>query len=93
MIKTQYEFIEFVKIDQKPKTAVYECRNLKSNLVLGIVRWYGAWRQYCFEPTGDVCAHDFGSVVFNASCLLDIVAFIKQLPRAQRPKPSERGGR
>ena len=67
----KYEFIYFVLIEQKPKTGVYECRNNSSNIVLGIVKWYGPWRQYCFFPSGDT--------IFNVSCLDDIKDFIHKL--------------
>jgi hypothetical protein len=91
-MKTEYQYIHFVKIADKPRTVVYECRNNRSSVVLGIIRWYGAWRQYCFEPSCDAAAADFSSLVFNAGCLRDIIDFIEQLPRAQRPKPAPRGG-
>lgn len=74
MIKTKYQYIHFVKVDEKPKTSVWECRNNRSNDVLGVVQWYGPWRQYCFHPS-------VLQVVFNVGCLMDICDFIKQLPR------------
>ena len=70
--KTRYKFIHFVMVKQNPKTEIYACRNNSSNDELGVVRWYPAWRQYCFFPV-------FGDLVFNAGCLDDITHFIKQM--------------
>jgi len=45
-----YEYIEFVRVEEKPKTSVWSCRNRKSGDELGIVRWHGPWRRYCYFP-------------------------------------------
>jgi len=81
-MKTKYQYIHFVKVAEKPKTVVYECRNNRSGDVLGEVRWYGAWRQYCFHPA----VVSFGSTVFNVACLKDICDFIESLPRKTSAK-------
>lgn len=70
-MKTQYDFINFVKIEDKPKTSVWSCRNNHGGYELGQVKWYPAWRQYCFM------FHD--NTVFNIGCLKDIIDFIGQL--------------
>ena len=64
-------YIYAVRIERKTKTSVWEIRNKKSDAVLGEVRWYAPWRQYCFFPVGF-------STVFNKDCLNVIVSFIKQ---------------
>ena len=42
------------------------------------MRWYGAWRQYCFFP--------YPETVFSAGCLKDVQEFIEAL-MAERRKP------
>ena len=69
-MKTEYQYIHFIKLADKPKTSVWSCRNTKSDFELGTIQWYLAWRQYCFFPT---------NAVFNAGCLADIQDFIGQL--------------
>lgn len=76
-MKTEYQYIRFEKVAEKPKTAVYACLNIHSGDELGEVKWYGPWRQYCFFPAVLLA-------VFNVSCLQDICHFIKQLPRKTR---------
>ncbi len=69
--KTKYKFIHFVEIKRNPKTEVYSCLNNSSGDELGIVKWYPAWRQYCFFSAFDI--------VFNAGCLDDITHFMDQM--------------
>jgi len=83
-MKTKFEYIHFVKVAEKPKTSVWECRNNNSNDALGRVQWFGRWRQYCFHPAP---THSFVELVFNVGCLDDIAAFIRSLPRKTGPKP------
>lgn len=72
-----FKYINFAEVmttkDSKRKTAIYECRNNRSGDVLGWVKWYGPWRQYCFFTRN--------GMVFNTGCLEDIQTFIKSLPR------------
>jgi len=64
----RYEYINFSLIEQKAKTGVYECRNNKVNDVLGIVKWFAPWRQYCYFPSVQA--------VYSRGCLADIQKFI-----------------
>lgn len=70
-MRTEFQFINFVEIEQKPKTKVWSCRNNRSGLDLGVVKWYPAWRQYCYFTLYDA--------VYNKKCLEDITEFIAQL--------------
>jgi len=73
MVKTLYEYIQFdlVRQDDKKKTQTYYVRNIKSQFILGCVKWYGPWRRYCFF-TND-------NIIFSEGCLNDISNFINQL--------------
>lgn len=73
MIETSY--VEFVELSEKPKTKVYEVRNKTHGHHLGIIKWFGSWRQYCFFPANFPTL----SVVFSSGCLHDIEEFIKKL--------------
>ena len=72
-MKTKYKYINFTLIEQKPKTGVYLCRNNTNGGQLGIVKWYPAWRQYCYFP---IC-----EAVYSKGCLEDIGSFIMQLDK------------
>lgn len=70
------EFIEFKLIDEKPKTSVFDVINIKSGDRLGIIKWYGPWRQYCFFP------HE--ETIFNMDCMRYIIDYIQNLMEARK---------
>ncbi len=70
-MKLTYKYIHFVKTKDLPKTSVYSCRNKRSSIELGTVKWHGPWRQYCYFPTIQA--------VHNIGYLKDITNFIELL--------------
>lgn len=44
-------YIEFELVTILPKTAVYHVINKHHGDVLGTIKWYAQWRQYCFLPS------------------------------------------
>lgn len=77
-MKTEYKYIYFIKVLDKPKTSVWHCRNKKSDALLGEIRWYAPWRQYCFLPES--------STVFNKGCMANINFFINNLMENHKKK-------
>jgi hypothetical protein len=80
-MKTKYRYIHFIDcslVFKKKKTQTWLCKNNSSNNILGEIKWYSNWRQYCifFEPTA----------VFNSTCLLDIADFLNQLNLGYKSK-------
>ena len=66
----EYEYIYFRECTNiSGKTKKWHCCNKKSTEILGLVKWSGNWRQYCFYP--------FQSTVFSKGCLADIIDFIE----------------
>lgn len=65
------EYIKFILIQKKPKTNIYNVKNIDSGHTLGIIKWAGAWRQYCFFP--------FGNTRYDRKCLTEIIKFIQKL--------------
>ncbi len=68
-MKTYLEFIEVPNLDRKTK--IFSVFNKDNKTYLGEIKWWGAWRQYCFFPIKDT--------LFNKSCLLEIVEFIEKI--------------
>ena len=62
------KYLEFSLIERKPKTKVIGVWSKKSANRLGIIKWYGPWRQYAFFPEKDT--------LFNVDCLSDIQSHI-----------------
>jgi len=64
-----YKFIHFDEIPQRHSGKfAWGCYNNESDEMLGVVRWYPRWRQYCYFQTVQA--------VYSASCLADIQDFI-----------------
>lgn len=74
----KYKYIRFVKTEDKEKTSVWSCRNIKQENELGIIKWHPAWRQYCYFPTIQA--------VYSAGCLFDIRHFINYQMEIRRSK-------
>lgn len=70
-MKTRYQHINFSVLKENPKTKAWACHNNRSDAELGQVKWYGAWRQYCYFPS---CP-----AVYSVSCFEDINDFIRQI--------------
>jgi len=68
---TESKYLVFRILERKPKTNVYAVYSKMHGFVIGLVKWYGNWRQYCFFPEPDT--------VFNKICLKDICKFIESL--------------
>lgn len=62
-------FIEFNLVQEKSKTSIWVIRNIKSQMIIGYVKWHNTWRQYCFFTEPDC--------VFSISCLNNIIKFIQ----------------
>lgn len=65
------KFIEIKLIEKKRKTCIYSIRNRKGDYILGHIKWYGSWRQYCFFPEPNT--------TWNRDCMDYVIAFIKEL--------------
>jgi len=58
------------------KTKVVIVRSAQHGNVLGLIRWFGRWRQYAFWPQPNT--------VFNPGCLAEINGTIRDLMGERR---------
>lgn len=72
------KYIEFNLVAHNGVTQVYAVRNIKSQLIIGWIKWNGAWRQYCFYPESET--------LYSEGCLTDICNLIIQLMNERRNK-------
>lgn len=80
-MKTKYKYINFELLEKREKTSIYICLSNKSRDSLGLIKWYGPWRQYCFFPSPNT--------IFNRGCNTDINDFITQLMDERKSKKDE----
>jgi len=71
------EYLVFVLPDEKegvkqpPKTKLIAIINKHHNEVIGEIKWFSKWRQYCFYPTNNT--------IWNKDCLNDVNSVITKL--------------
>ena len=66
-------YIKFEMIHENPKTNVYSVKNKNSDDLIGFIKWYGAWRQYCFFSVN--------SIILSRGCMKDINDFIVKITK------------
>lgn len=74
MVNSKY--MEFDKVGDTGKTEIFNILSKSSGYILGQIKWYGKWRQYCFFPSAQC--------LFNVGCMDDITKFIKILMEDRR---------
>jgi hypothetical protein len=62
--------------EPRKRTRDYLVSEKKTGGQLGVIRWYGPWRGYCFFPSWDV--------VFDGGCLTQIVDWLVTLNAAHK---------
>ncbi len=55
------------------------CNKENPFIRLGIIKWYGAWRKFCWFTDGI-----FDDIVFDSKCLNDIESFLDKLNKMHR---------
>ena len=70
-IELMSKYLEFALLEKKPKTQVIKVMSKLHGNRLGVIKWFGRWRQYGFFPEPET--------VFNIECLNDIQSYIKGL--------------
>ena len=71
---------EFITIKteeiQNRKTPIYHIISKNSEDEIGIIKWFGAWRKYCFFPNGNT--------VWDNKCLQYIINFLNEKNKIRR---------
>lgn len=66
------KWIEFVEVNfPGRKTKTFDVLNKENGTILGVVKWFGSFRQYSFFPASNC--------VFEKTCLHDISKFMEDL--------------
>ena len=64
-------YLVFRELRDTGKTKVYAVDSLRDGQRLGLIHWYGRWRQYTLEPEHNT--------IWNKDCLKEIATFLGQL--------------
>lgn len=68
-LESKYMLFEQAVSNRKTKVVLVSSKS--SGVELGWIKWYGAWRQYCFYPATDT--------IFSKGCLQEIEEYITAL--------------
>ena len=71
----EFTYMRIVKQEDLAKTSVFLVLDRRGDL-LGQIRWWATWRQYCFFPNKNR--------VFSQGCLNDICSFLDELKEERR---------
>lgn len=78
----QTKYLEFAKQPKRrtQKTWIVDVTSRSGGMLLGQIKWYGAWRQFAFYPNPERVT------IFNVECMNDICEVIQELmaERGQR---------
>lgn len=77
--KEWLEFIELPKTNKQAKTKVWNVKNIQTHQIIGQIKWYSAWREYCFfyhNPREEL--------VLAPSCSEQIARFCRTQMRKRR---------
>ena len=72
------KYIIFMLAEEKPKTSIWDVMTKDTAIILGQVKWYGAWRKYAFFPGAEM--------IFEEQCLGDIIIFMKTRTAVHKAK-------
>lgn len=64
---------EWFGLSKSRKTQVWHVDSSNGNVEVGVIKWHGPWRKYCFFPSGDM--------LFDQHCLRMIATFIEDETR------------
>lgn len=75
-VETKSKYMDFVFMEQKPKTQVWGAFSKSSGAPLAEVRWYGPWNGYNIR-IGPLMENEV--LYYSEGCLLDLIALRKEL--------------
>lgn len=67
--KRMQKYVRFDEVENLgKKTRIWWVRNIVTDFRVGVVKWHGAWRKYCFFPSPDT--------LFDSDCMALIAEFL-----------------
>jgi len=77
-ILKETEYLRFIDFPPREKTKVVAVMNKHHEEIIGMIKWFAKWRQYCFFPVNNT--------VWNINCLNDINSVITMLADERKKK-------
>ncbi len=80
VVDNEYFQVTEEKLENR-KTPIYHIISKRSNLEIGQIKWYGAWRKYCFFPDE--------YTVWDRKCLKELIDFLDEINKRKRGEKNE----
>jgi hypothetical protein len=77
-ILKETQYLRFVEFPKREKTRIIAVMNIHHEQIIGMIKWFGRWRQYCFFPSTET--------VWNINCLNDVNSVITMLADERKKK-------
>jgi hypothetical protein len=74
MAKEANKWIRFEQLESRVNFWFVRAR--KTDIAIGFIKYYPAWRHYCFFPLPDT--------VYSNRCLIEIAMFIQKLAKGRK---------
>ena len=81
VVKTT-QYLKFIVMSKTDKTVVLSVTSVRTGSMLGVIKWYGQWRQYTFHPEDNT--------IFNPQCLADINSVINEMMDEREKRKNEK---
>ena len=81
IIVTNEYFVILEERPEKRKTSIYHIFSNKSRDEIWLIKWYGAWRKYCFFPNADT--------IWDNKCLNNINSFLEEINVSKKKQKGE----
>ena len=73
------KYLRFIDVEAyRQKTKIISIVNIHHDEVIGEIKWFSKWRQYCFSPNFNT--------IWNKECLEDVNSIIKELMDERKPE-------
>ena len=74
----EFKYVVIEEVEKKAKTSVFNVLNKKRGDLLGVIRWYGAWRGYVLDIQE--------KTIWSIGCVSDVLGFMRDLMADRRRK-------
>lgn len=72
---TEYFEVNYLTDSKTGKTKVFEVLALDCEIILGYIKWYGAWRKYVFYPEANT--------LYDNKCMIELARICEEKTKEQ----------
>ena len=72
---SNYFKINYLTDSKTGKTKVFEVLTLDNKIILGYIKWHGAWRKYTFHPESNT--------LFDNKCMIELARICEEKTKEQ----------